>query len=175
MASTPDSQSVSSTTPYRYRQLSAAERVAVVRQRAERGYPLHAPPHPYRHAGHYLITAANFEHQPIMAMPQRRTEFETYLLQQAAEAKMDVCGWVILPNHYHLLVGVESLDEVSRTLKQVHGSTVFRWNRADGSTSRRRVWYKFRDRLIRDENHFYRVSELCSHQSGQTRIRGKSL
>ena len=48
--------------PYEYRKLSPQEREEIVRYRNEKGYPLHAPPHPFCDAGAYLISAANFEH-----------------------------------------------------------------------------------------------------------------
>lgn len=141
---------------YEYRKLSPEEREAVVQQRRARGYPLHAPPHPFRGAGQYLLTAANFEHVAIMASPDRRTEFEGRLLDAMKEAQAIVYAWVILVNHYHILVGVETLDAVSRALQQLHGTTSREWNLADGLTGKRRVWYKFSDRMIRNDVHFYR-------------------
>lgn len=141
---------------YEYRKLSPEEREAVVQQRKARGYPLHAPPHPFRGAGQYLLTAANFEHVAIMASPDRRTEFEGRLLDAMKEAQAIVYAWVILVNHYHILVGVETLDAVSRALQQLHGTTSREWNLADGLTGKRRVWYKFSDRMIRNDVHFYR-------------------
>jgi putative transposase len=140
---------------YQYRQMTPEERAAVVQQRRERGYPLHAPPHPFRHAGNYFITAVNFEHKPIMENPVRRTEIETRLLDELRNFDVDVNAWVILPNHYHLLVSVPHLDFLSAGLKQIHGTIAREWNLQDGLTHRRRVWYKFRDRLIRDEPHYY--------------------
>ncbi len=143
--------------PYAYRALTPEEREAVLLQRRERGHPLHAPPHPFRQAGYYLITAANFEHAPIMAAPARCTEFETHLMETMQGIQADVVGWVVLPNHYHVLVGVESLDWVSAALKGLHGTTSREWNVADGQTGQRRVWYKFTDRMIRDQAHYYRA------------------
>jgi putative transposase len=142
---------------YEYRKLSPEERESVVRQRMARGYPLHAPPHPFRDAGQYLLTAANFEHAAIMASSDRRTEFEGGLLEVMKEVQAIVYAWVILINHYHILVGVEMLDAVSRALQQLHGSTSREWNLADGLTGKRRVWYKFSDRVIRNDAHFYRA------------------
>ena len=142
---------------YEYRRLSPKERERVVQQRRERGYPRHAPPHPFRHAGHYFITAVNYEHANIMATPERRTEFEDHLLSHLAEIGAELGAWVILPNHYHVEVGVASLDDISHVLQHVHGSTARAWNLADGCTGRRRVWYKFQDRVIRDEAHFHRA------------------
>jgi putative transposase len=142
---------------YEYRKLSPEEREEVVQQRMARGYPLHAPPHPFRDAGQYLLTAANFEHVAIMASPERRSEFEGRLLDVMKEVQAIVYAWVILINHYHILVGVETLDAVSLALQQLHGSTSRKWNLADNLTGKRRVWYKFSDRVIRNDAHFYRA------------------
>ena len=71
--------------PYEYRRMTPAEREAVVRWRREHGWPLHAPPHPMRQAGTYILTAATFEHAPIMAGAERRTEFSGRLLSSLRE------------------------------------------------------------------------------------------
>jgi putative transposase len=67
--------------PYEYRKMTPEERQQVLTQRRERSYPLHGPPHPFREASRYLLTAANFEHANIMASPERRTDFETRLIE----------------------------------------------------------------------------------------------
>ena len=81
--------------PYEYRKLSPQEREETVNYRRERGYPLHAPPHPFRDAGAYLISAANFEHKALMKSPERRTEFEMQLLTTLHEIADDVIAWVV--------------------------------------------------------------------------------
>jgi putative transposase len=141
--------------PYEYRKLSPKERAEIVRYRSERGYPLHAPPHPFREAGAYLISAANFEHKALMKSSERRTEFEMQLLNILHEISDDVVAWVILSNHYHFLAYVQSLDHVSAALKQLHGTTSREWNIEDGLTGKRRLWYKFADTYIRNEAHLH--------------------
>jgi putative transposase len=143
--------------PYEYRSMTPDEREAVMRERGERGYPWHAPPHPFRGPAQYLLTAANFEHNQIMASAGRRTEFETRLLQVMGAVGADLHGWVILANHYHALAGLRSLDLASAALKQLHGTTSRDWNMADGQTGRRRVWFKFSDRVIRGDAAFYQA------------------
>ena len=143
--------------PYEYRKLSPEEREELLRIRRESGYPLHAPPHPYREAGYYLITAANFEHVPIMTSPERRTEFEIRLLSAMKEIQADIVCWVVLPNHYHILVSIVTLDSVFAALKQLHGATSREWNLADVQTGRRRVWYKFTDQIMRNEKHLHQA------------------
>jgi putative transposase len=137
--------------PYEYRKLTFQEREEILRYRREGGYPLHAPPHPFREAGHYLITAAYYVHAPVMATVERRTQFEILLLGAMKGIQANTIAWVILPNHYHILVDVESLDHISAALKFLHGKTSRRWNLEDNLTGKRRVWYRFSDRLMRSE------------------------
>jgi putative transposase len=143
--------------PYEYRKISPEEQAAIVRHRRAQAFPAHAPPHPYRDARAYLVTATNFEHAPIMQDPARRTEFQTGLHKALSEAHAEAIAWVVVPNHYHVLLNVESLDLISSALKHLHGTTARKWNLEEGLTEKRRVWYKFADRAIRDEDHFYRT------------------
>jgi putative transposase len=143
--------------PYEYRKLSPEEQERVVEERRQRGFPLHQPPHPFRKAGCYLITAANFEHANVMIASERRTNFQDLLLKGFQEIHAEIIGWVILLNHYHILVNVESLDLVSNLLKQIHGLTSHTWNQQDRLTGKRKVWYRYADRVIRNEFHLYQT------------------
>ena len=142
--------------PYEYRRMTTEERAEVVALRRERGYPLHAPPHPFRNAGWYLITAANFQHKRIMAGESRRDVFESCLLNALKTHDVEIGGWVILPNLYHVLLGVASLNVLSAALQKMHGVTSRQWNLEDDTVGRQ-VWYKFSDRFIRDEAHYWRA------------------
>jgi putative transposase len=141
--------------PYEYRKLSSKEREELVKYRRERGYPQHAPPHPFRGSGAYMISAANFEHKDVMETPTRRTEFEALLLNALEEIADALIAWVVLPNHYHFLATVQSLDHISAVLKHLHGTTSHRWNLEDNLTGKRRVWYKFADTFIKNDTHFH--------------------
>ena len=141
--------------PYEYRKLSLKEREEIVNYRRERGYPLHAPPRPFREVGVYMISVANFEHRAIMNSSKRRTEFEVRLLNAIKEITEELIAWVVLPNHYHVLLRVQSLDDVSATLKHVHGTISREWNIEDNLTGKRRVWYKFADTYIRNDAHLH--------------------
>jgi len=140
---------------YEYRKLSPQKRKEIVEYRKIHGYPLHAPPHPYKGAGYYLITAANYEHSKIMKNPDRRTEFELALLSSIKVEEIKLLCWVILPNHYHLVLNVADLNILSKKLKYLHGYTSYKWNKEDGLQNKRKVWYKYSDRFIRTEDYYY--------------------
>ncbi len=143
--------------PYEYQKLSPQERKEILEERKEQGYPLHSPPHPFRHEGTYLITAANYKHQHILENSERRTQFETLLLQSFLEAGAEVIAWVILTNHYHILLTVEKFVIISDILRYLHGSTSYQWNQEEGLQGKRKVWYRFADRMIRNEKHLQRA------------------
>jgi putative transposase len=142
---------------YQYRKLTQQERERVLLERKARRFPLHAPPHLMRDDGTYMITAANFNHRPIMFSPERRTEFEALLLEKLQDIQARIYGWAILPNHYHGLLHVNELDSLSHVIKSLHGQTSREWNLLDDLVGERRVWYRFTDRKIRNEDHFYRA------------------
>lgn len=143
--------------PYEYRKLTPLERDEILKQRRQRGYPLHGPPHPFRDSGCYLITAATYQHIPIIHTPERRSSFESLLLDSMCDIKAEVVGWVVLSNHYHIIAQVETLEQMSQALKSLHGSTSRTWNQEDGLTGSRRVWYKFSDRMIRNDTHMHKA------------------
>lgn len=143
--------------PYEYRKLTPQEQEKVVELRKQWGYPLHAPPHPYRANGTFLITAANFEHKDIMHSPERRSALQELLLHAFHEIDAVIIGWVILPNHYHILAGLESLDLISNLLRLLHGRTSHDWNLHDGLKGKRKVWYRFEDRMMRNERQLHQT------------------
>lgn len=140
--------------PYEYRKLTPEERAAVVFERHSRGFPLHSPPHLFREEGYYLLTAAIYEHLPLLAASSRCSAFEAQLLESLAAAEITVFSWAVLPNHYHLLVYARDFESISRTLNLIHGRSSRQWNLEDGMTGKRKVWYSFYDQAIRNERHF---------------------
>jgi putative transposase len=139
---------------YQYRHLTQEQHELLLRYRQQHGYPWHAPPHPVREAAHYLFTAANFEHRPIMSSEERRHAFQARLLERLQAGGIDVCAWVILPNHYHVLALVPDFDNVAPAFQRLHGSSSRQWNLEDGTVGRK-VWYRYTDRAMRTERHFY--------------------
>ncbi len=138
---------------YTYRQLSPAEREALLARRRQNGLPLHAPAHPDG-PGVYLLTAANYLHRPVMHAETRRLEFEGKLLNVlAALPGCTVYAWSVLPSHYHVLAYLD-LATGRRPLGRLHSGTSTQWNREDSAVGRQ-VWYRFSDRAMRSERHFW--------------------
>ena len=139
---------------YEYRKMTPAERAAVLAERKAQGFPLHEPPHFEEGINAYMLTAACFEHKKMLTSANRLEEFTNALINGVqSEAKAKLHAWVVLPNHYHLLVQVD-LAVFRHWIGRLHNGKSTQWNREDG-TPRRKVWYRFSDRKIRSDRHFY--------------------
>ena len=138
---------------YAYRRATAAEREALLAERQRNFWPWHAPPHFADGENLFLLTAACFEHRPILATPARRDEWLEALMELIAAIGGDLRAWVVLPNHYHALARVD-LAAYGAAIGRLHNGKATQWNRED-ETSGRKVWHRFSDRRIRNERHYF--------------------
>ena len=126
----------------------------MLRHRRLSGCPLHDPPHLREVEGWFLISVATYEHKHIFSAEEDRNWLLEDILKELQAVDITCGAWVLLPNHYHLLVQCQPLRVISEPLRRVHARTARELNRRAGLTGRR-VWYRFADRLIRSERHYY--------------------
>jgi putative transposase len=139
---------------YEYRKMTPEQRAEVVEERLVRGFPAHSPPHPIRERQFYLLTATCYEHRRHMRSQERRKQVLHRLIDLFAAHGIGIQAWAVLPNHYHLLVYVPDFGALGGIFRQVHGTTSRQWNLED-RTPGRKVWYRYADRAIRSERHYY--------------------
>lgn len=139
---------------YRYRNMSPAEREAVLAERRARGFPLHAPPHFRGIVGEYLITAACYEHRRIFDTPDTLSYLTDEMLRALDGAGLEFSAWVFLPNHYHILLTAPDLRVVGEVLRIAHSRIATTMNYQQGQPGRK-VWYRYSDRFIRSERHHW--------------------
>jgi putative transposase len=139
---------------YEYRRLTPDERRKLVEERRLHGRPLHQPPHLALEQTYCLLTAACYNHHAHMQSPERRQAVLDLLFEQFIQRGMEIQAWVVLGNHYHLLAHVTELKALGDIFRRVHGRTSRDWNKEE-ETQGRRVWYRYSDRAIRSEGHYY--------------------
>jgi len=122
---------------YRYRRSTPAERRELIRARVERGFPVHSPPHISGPDRCFMITSACFEHRPIMNTDERRHLFLEELARACNATETGLEAWVVLPNHYHVLIDTPDLRMFGRLIQQVHGRTSRQWNVEDNASGRK--------------------------------------
>jgi putative transposase len=149
---------------YNWRKMSDKDRKDVLKERKVYRRPWHAPPHfDYEGDLRFIITAACFEHKPVIgASAGRMSECESDLIQITHGFGAVLYGWCILPNHYHLLIRTDRIKEFLREIGRFHGGSSYRWNAEDRSRGRK-VWFRSVERSMRSERHFYASLNYIHH------------
>jgi putative transposase len=137
---------------YDWRKMSRTEQIKTLIDRRAAKHPRHSPVHVQSaHTDMYHITAACYEHQPIIGQSDSRLQFFLEALLDAV-SPTPVRAWAVLPNHYHLLASSPDILAVLKRLGLLHGQTSFLWNGEDG-TRGRKVWCKSMETAMKSERH----------------------
>jgi putative transposase len=150
---------------YRWRQMTPDQRQQALRNRQQHRRPWHGPPHYTSDSQVYLLTAACYEHRPIIgARPERLAGFEADLLAAVAPDSSRIWAWVVLPNHYHFLATVPDLKALMAALGRLHGRTSHQWNGED-SRRGRHIWHRAAETAIKSESHFWATLNYVLHNA----------
>ena len=140
---------------YGWRRMAPGDRRRVLALRRAAHLPWHRPPHEDRGEGDYHLTAACYEHAPILGKtPERMADFEDQLLGTVAPLCGQVHAWCVLPNHYHVLVFTSDIKGLLAALPRLHGRTSHAWNGEDRSRGRK-VWHDRSERAMRSQAHLW--------------------
>jgi len=149
---------------YDYRKMTPEQKHEAVQYRRLRERPWHSPPH-WEFAGQkqFIISATCYEHRPVIGVtPERMTECEAGVLDVCAQFAQTVYAWCVLPNHYHLLLQTERLEDLRAEIGKFHGRSSFKWNGEDQSRGRQ-VWYRCFEREIKSHRHFWASMNYIHH------------
>jgi putative transposase len=136
--------------------MSPKERHDIIQARKDQGYPYHGIPHQVHLPGCFMISAACYEHAPILIDPQRRSEFEDRILSSLKEEEIEIDAWSILTTHYHLLIQIPDYAKLPTFIHRLHNGTSYEWNKEDGCRGRK-VWFQYFDRFIEDEKQYFQA------------------
>ncbi len=150
---------------YYWRRLTPDQRKDVLVERQRHPRPWHGPPHFIDASGLYLVSAACFEHRPVVGVsPERMAGFEAELLQTVDAGSGQVFAWTVLPNHYHLLVHAPDILGLLHSLGQMHGRTSCRWNGEEHRRGRQ-VWHRAAETAMKSERHFWVTLNYVLHNA----------
>ena len=148
---------------YRWRKMDDHERRELLVSRRQRGHPSHSPNRVDSGAGFYLITAACYQHAPLIGSNEQRMEdFSRSLLDVLHQHSEALAAWVVLPNHYHALLHTEAVTELLSALGKLHGRSSFLWNGEDGQRGRQ-VWCKAVETVMKSQQHFFATINYVLH------------
>jgi Transposase and inactivated derivatives len=137
---------------YDWRKMTRAERTRVLVDRRAAKHPRHSPFHiQAEQVSWYHITAACYEHRPMIGHSSDRLSFFSRALLDVMPCG-DIRAWVVLPNHYHVLLSTPDILSMLNRLGQLHGRTSFLWNVEDESRGRK-VWFRAAETAMKSERH----------------------
>jgi putative transposase len=150
---------------YYWRKLTPQQREEVMAERRRHVRPWHGPPHYASDDGLYLLTAACYEHRPVIGVsPERMAGFEVQLLQIVAADSQQTFAWTVLPNHYHVLVQSADVGGLLHALGQLHGRSSHAWNGEENSRGRQ-VWHRAAETAMKGERHFWATLNYVLHNA----------
>ena len=116
----------------------------------------HHPPHIYIDDTWYAISSATLKHTPFLTSERAKALVRDTLKDFVQRFGIVLWAWVILDDHYHLLLKTSRGKDLPRFFGQLHGSTARQLNLWD-ATPGRRIWHNYWDTCIRNE------TDLWSH------------
>jgi putative transposase len=124
----------------------------------------HRPPHIYRDNTYYFITAGTFHKQHLFNTKEKMRIFTSKLSKTLNIYNYSLYAWVLLTNHYHLLIKISSGQDLANFIRKLHSDIAISLNRLD-RISDRQVWYQYWDHCIRDEKDFYEHFNYIHHNT----------
>ncbi len=112
------------------------------------------PPHIYEDNTCYFVTASIPYGRRLLDTDTKRDLVRDVLMEAVKQYHIRLYAWVILANHYHLLLKTGDGVPIYKFIKRLHGDSAIRLNKLDG-TPGRKVWYQYWDRFPRNERDFW--------------------
>jgi putative transposase len=125
-------------------------------------HSMHRPPHIYLDDRWYFITAHTYNQLEIFHSSKHQDLWLRALFHLAPEFRIFPFAWVLLWDHYHLLIHVEKSLELPKFIQRFHGSTAFSLNQNDKARGRT-VWYNYWDHCIREERDLWTRFNYIHH------------
>src|SRR5689334_21025070 len=110
----------------------------------------HHPPHVYADNTWYIITAATCAHAPLLRDAEAKAALRDALQRFAGPGQVAIRAWVILDDHYHVLLKPRVGAALPRFVGQAHGASAWALNRRAGRRGRA-VWHNYWDTCLRTE------------------------
>lgn len=148
---------------YRWRKLTPDQQEALLATRKACNRPWHSPVHIDNGLDDYLLSSACYEHACHIGYSSERMSFvEAELLAIVERFNARVHAWVVLPNHYHLVVRTDKLPAMLTAIGQFHGRTSFFWNGEEGCRGRK-VWCNCAETHMKSQGHLLATVNYVHH------------
>ncbi len=117
----------------------------------------HNPPHLFRSNAKYFITGATYKKKYHLEEESAKQRLIESIDKGFADYNWKLEDWVILHNHYHLIVEApESAETLSRIIKDIHKFTAM-WIKKNivSAKNEEKIWWNYWDTCLTFENSYY--------------------
>ena len=118
--------------------------------------PPHHPPHIYLDNTWYMITGSIYRKRHLLKPESHKELIRDQIMELKNVYRFNLAAWVILDNHYHLLIKSHIGKQLTRFIARLHGRTSFELNGRDHARGRQ-VWHNYWDTCMRTD------SDLWTH------------
>jgi len=112
------------------------------------------PPHIFKENTIYFLTVRTIDKNPYFDSDQKKDIIKSCLKAGLRKHAIKIFAWVILNNHYHLLIKITNKDDLPNFLKTINGKSSFELNKTENKQNRK-IWHNYWDRCIRAEKDFW--------------------
>ena len=125
-------------------------------------YLPHQPQHVYLDNTWYFISASVYRRERLLGGDDPKAMLRDQLKALAIEFGLQISAWVILDNHYHLLIESKTGSDLPRWVGRLHGAVSHTLNQHAGLRGRR-VWDNYWDVCMRSEKDYWTRFNYIHH------------
>lgn len=120
----------------------------------EKKHRLHNPPHIFLDETIYFLTAAIYKKRPLLQSAVLKWRLLELIDKTLGDFGWELWHWVILDNHYHLLVKSAKGGDLSRIFRLIHGISGFCIKQVVRAENP--IWWNYWDYCPRDEADYFK-------------------
>ena len=114
----------------------------------------HAPAHLFLTDHYYFVSAGTHGRKPYFDTDSKKELLLDTICEMLELDASEPAGWVILSNHYHILVKLKDAFQLPQLVRKIHSKSAVLLNKFSRRPGRR-IWYQYWDECIRNEKDFY--------------------
>ncbi len=125
-------------------------------------FPKHVPFHLYLDDNIYFVTSSTLKKLHFFDTDDKKEILRGRLKASAEKYAIRLYAWVVLSNHYHLLLQLKNSETLPAFIAFINGGSSFELNAAENKKGRQ-IWWNYWDNCIRDKKTFYKRFNYIHH------------
>jgi len=110
----------------------------------------------------YFITASTIGKLHALAKNGQKEVFLKVLDKSVGRFDIELIGWILLANHYHMLIRLAKGSLVRNFIQNLHSNSARLLNKLEEQLGRK-LWWNYWDRCMRNEADFYTHLNYIHH------------